>query len=141
MPAASVTPPGPILSASVTLTSAQVLAIFTTPVTIVPAPGAGLAIVPVFVAYNYTFGGTAYTDGGGNLQLQIGTIPAFGAFATVGFWDQAVSKITVQTTQRSVQNVSAWANKAMQVSQNTANPTGGNGTVTVTVAYMVVPVS
>lgn len=140
---ADVSPAGafPVASATVTLTSAQVLAIFTTPVTIVPAPGSGLALVPVAWLSNYTYGGTAYTDGGGNFQLQAGT-SVLGSFATAaGFWTASASEMKLLSNFTPNLTVTNWANKAVTVQQSTGNPTLGNGTVTVTVAYMVVPVS
>lgn len=141
MPTASITPPGPILSASVTLTSAQVLAIFTTPVTVVPAPGAGLQAIPLAAVYDYTFVSTAYTDNGGNLGIKTGGSALFGSFdfATSTFWTATASRIVTR-----IGNLNTGAtnpNLSLVVQQDTANPTLGNGTVTVTVAYMVVPVS
>lgn len=145
MPTATITPPGPILSASVTLTSAQVLASFTTAVTIVPAPGAGLALVPISLILNYQFKTTAYTDNGGKLNLYWGN-PAGQStvmgVTTSGFWASSVSRFDpIVSLTLGSQNASAVANLPLSVKQDTANPTLGDGLVAVTVAYMVVPVS
>lgn len=43
------------------VSSAQLLALDVTPITLVPAPGAGTAIIVDEVVYNYTFGTTPYT--------------------------------------------------------------------------------
>lgn len=142
MPAATITPPGPILSASVTLTSAQVLAIFTTPVTVVPAPGAGLAIVPIIAIYDYVAGTTPYTDGGGSLRINVGNVFGLAQLTTASFWTAASSRVSsVNAAIASVVQTTNLANGALTVSSSTANPTLGNGTVAVTVAYMVVPVA
>jgi hypothetical protein len=44
------------------LSSSDILNSFTTPITIVPAPGAGFALVLLGSAYNYVFGTTPYTS-------------------------------------------------------------------------------
>src|SRR5215469_14468470 len=50
-----------------TLTSAQLLALFTTPVTIIPAPGANMYIHVLGVDMHFTFVTTAYTLNSGTL--------------------------------------------------------------------------
>lgn len=133
---------GAIQTVTVTLTSAQVLALHTTPVTVVQAPGAGLAIVPVSAMFNYQFGGTAYTDGGGNITLAGNGTGNYASFASAGFWDQGSSKVKPFTALTNPAVVSlAAVESAIQVGQNTANPTLGNGLLAVTVAYYVVAVS
>lgn len=138
----NVTPASPVQVARVTLTSPQVLACFTTAVTIVPAPGAGLLLVPFSVTFNYTFVTTAYTDHGGNLQLRWGT--GFGissGLPTLGFWTLATSQSAEPNIGPSPHAVSALVNQPLIVQQDTANPTLGDGTLTVTVFYGVVAVS
>ena len=56
-------------SSVTTLTAAQVLALNATPVQLLPAPGANLAIVLRAVLLELLYGGTAYTNGG-NANLQ-----------------------------------------------------------------------
>lgn len=52
---------GALYSAQISLSSAQILALHTTPVLIVSAPGADRYLSPVQVDYVYTFVTTAYT--------------------------------------------------------------------------------
>lgn len=127
-----------LLRADLLLSSAQLLSIFTTPVTIVPAPGAGLAIVPVSLALNVQFKGTPYVDHAGSLVLGAGGI-SFLTQSTAGFWDQGSSRNFFGAVANTVQASSAWANQPMTLFQNTANPTGGNGTMAVTLSYLVAP--
>src|SRR6266849_2081583 len=62
------------LRADVLLTSAQILALQTTPITLVAAPAAGLMIVPLSAIIR-VFGVTAaYTDVGGAVSLSVGTM-------------------------------------------------------------------
>lgn len=132
---------GSLRVTSVTLTAAQVLAIFTTPITVVPAPGAGLVAVPVYGIFNYTQVTTQYTDGGGALVLQWpggGGTQMNCSMTTNGFWNQAASRWGYADASRAAVPITSVVNQAVQVKQNTANPTLGDGTVTVTVAYILV---
>ena len=49
------------LLATITLSSSQLLSLSTTPVVLVPAPGAGLYLFPHSYMLEYNFGGTAYS--------------------------------------------------------------------------------
>lgn len=56
-------------SSITTLTTAQVLALNATPIQLLPAPGANLAIILRAVLLELLYGGTAYTNGG-NANIQ-----------------------------------------------------------------------
>lgn len=129
-----------ILSNTVTLTSAQILALNATPVTIVPAPAAGMIIVPIGIYVQYNFNTIAYTGGdrlfffyagAGNTGVApeldgLVTAPAssshgFSAGASVGvghLGDDTASAILVQGI--------AYA--------------AGNGTLKIVTYYQIVPV-
>ena len=64
-PAGTSTGGGVVLSATVTISSAEILAGLTTPITIVAAPGAGKVIQPVLSFYSLQFGTVAYTNSTG----------------------------------------------------------------------------
>lgn len=125
--------------ATVPLTSAQLLAIFTTPVTLVAAPGAGLAHIPIHANCVYVAGGTPYTDHAGSINVAVGTL-GFLQKVTAGWWDQAASQVIyMPLAGQQLQPVSSWANQAITIAQTTANPTGGNGTALITVTYVTIP--
>lgn len=100
-------------------------------------------ILPIVMSANYTFVTTQYTDHGGALNLiASGASHVWNGMTTVGIWDQTASQVrALPLSQSATTAASQLANKAVIVQQSTANPTGGDGTVTVTVLYIVVPVS
>ena len=59
-----------IYSATLNLTNAQIKALFTTPITIVPAQGAGTVITVTSIIVKYIYGGTNAFTGGGNLNIR-----------------------------------------------------------------------
>lgn len=137
----------PVQTSIVTLTSMQLLSIFTTPVQLIAAPGANKVIVPMRCAQVFNPVTTPYTDHGGDLILGIGTINAafweFDGIATAGFWDQATKQLNSDQgggIGPSTGALSDWANQPVIAGQDTANPTGGDGTVTFTTYYVVLDV-
>jgi hypothetical protein len=75
---------GSVNTIKVSLTSADILALFTTPFTLIPAQGAGTLINVLKVWYKYNFNTTAYT-GGGSLTVIYNNslIPATTAFSNL----------------------------------------------------------
>lgn len=64
------------------LSSADLLALNTTPITVASAIGAGYALVPVGISYRYTYGTAAYT-GSYNIQLKSSTATGSDVFLTI----------------------------------------------------------
>lgn len=140
MPDVNTSGVAPLQAVSVTLTSTQVLALHTTPVTVVGGQP-GQALIPLWSVWDYVAGTTAYTDGGGNIQLFTPVAATWVAFASAGFWDQATSQGKSEVSSAAGFAIASISGAALRVQQATANPTLGNGTVTVTVLYAVVAVS
>lgn len=127
---------GVIERVEVTLTSAQIKALFTTPVVLVPAPGAGRYIQILSITGKLKYGTVAYTganavelrytDGSGTKVT--GDLAAAWLNATANRVDTAIA--TAQT------NITA--NAPVVVAVPTANPGAGDSTVQFDVLYRVV---
>jgi hypothetical protein len=131
---------------SIDLTSAQILALFTTPVQIVPAPPAGFRIVPVLIEILFTGGSVAYLDGGGGAV----TFALGAAGPTQALASNAVFLVTVSPNRRT--QIIPWAGDtdtagnpptsdavALFIQKATANFTAGNGTARVNVYFLFEP--
>lgn len=128
---------------TVTLSSAQLLALQTTPVTLVAAPGVGFSIIPTLIVIKFFGGGVAYTDAGGAVSFQNGSMSA-------ALPSNAIFLVTVSPTRRiqsfpwpgatdTAGNPPSDDNAALTISKATNQFAAGNGTATVLVFYAIVP--
>ena len=76
-----------------TLSSAQLLALLGTPITLVPAPGVGFSVVPTMIVIKFFGGGAAYTDAGGAVTFSNGSMSA-----TLG--TNAIFLVTISPNRR-----------------------------------------
>lgn len=125
------------------LSSAQLLAIQTTPITLLPAPGPGFKTVLIAAVIEMIAGSVAYTDAGGAVSF------------TQGSWTQALAANTVflaTANQRNAQSVDfaalgtsaaapTYENAALTLAKATNNFAAGNGIATVTLYYTIEPVN
>jgi hypothetical protein len=130
---------------SVELTSAQILALHTTPVNLVPAPGVGFRIVPILFFMRLIAGAVAYLDaGGGAVELEVGPT-AFQALAS-----NAVFLTTVApniATEALGANLAAQldtpgnppddANVPLAITKATGHFTAGTGTMHISGLYLI----
>jgi hypothetical protein len=135
------------LSATVTLTTAQILALLTTPITLVPAPGAGKAIVLRHVFLEYLPVSIIYSFNPGTGQLVIGTVAQITAsqqpFAAspAGLLDQSVKSVLQKLPNTFIAQPSTNVdNGALVIQEQNSAFTAGNGQLKVTVFYSVVSV-
>ena len=128
---------------TVTLSSAQILALLGTPVLLVAAPGVGFTIIPTMIVVKFFGSGVAYTDVGGAVQFTNGSMSA--ALAS-----NAIFLVTVSPNRRiqsfpwpgatdTAANPPSDDNVALFISKLTNNFAAGTGTATVLVWYYVVP--
>ena len=125
------------------ISSAQILAINTTPVVIAAAPGANKVNVPMLMGVKYTFGGTAYATGGQFL----------GVFETdetgllwVGLESGLTPILTLGADVTRIKTISSAAfdsavNKPLVLTLPLADPTLGNGTLKFKLLYKVMDFS
>jgi hypothetical protein len=126
------------LNAQVSLSSAQILALNATPVTLVAAPGAGKVIVVRGITFKMVTTATAYANGG---ALEFRYTNASGAKVTA---DIAAAVVTAGagTSYTSVAGVTTSltnvANAAIVVDNATAAFDTGTGTAQVSIVYDVI---
>jgi hypothetical protein len=128
------------LRADVILTSAQILALLGTPITLVAAPAAGLMIIPELVIIR-VFGLTAaYTDAGGAVSFACGTMSTALAANTIftgptnGQRSQQVITFAGTSTAAATPTNEA---AALTISKATNNFAAGSGTAHISVFYSV----
>jgi len=122
-----------IQTAVVTLTSAQILTLNTTPVVIVPAPGAGLTIIGDYMVLKYLNGGTNYAGGGAfSMQYSGGAT----LFATLPA--STITGASATATAPTTGAVTGSINTAVTITNATGNFTTGNGTIVILMSYVIV---
>jgi len=123
---------GTVRVAKVTLTSAQVQALVTTPITLVEAPGAGMIVSVLSATCYIDYNSVAYTTGA-DILIEYGT-------ATIVTFD-GVLALTADTVMVASPAgsavVAAVANAAVVITADGV-PGAGNSPVTVSVVYTLI---
>ena len=120
--------------ATVTLTSAQVLALFTTPITLIAAPGAGKFIQIFDITAKMTYKSATYA---GANALEIRYTNAAGVKVSA---DIPTSFINSASSVNYVGTIAAGviaANVPVVAAVPTANPTTGNSAITLEIFYAI----
>jgi hypothetical protein len=126
--------------AQVTLTAAEIIAMGTTPVSVLPAPGAGQVIIPVAFHLQTKPGGTAFTGGG------VVSFEYHGTSIVPHASSIAAAVVTSATASNNLLPVDAAAiqpptNTGIDILNATAPFAAGNGTIVVTIWYRVLTLS
>lgn len=123
---------GTVKVAKVTLTSAQVQALVTTPITLVPAPGAGMIVSILSATCYLDYNSVAYTTGA-DILIEYGT-------ATVVTFD-GVLALTADSVMVASQSgsavVASFSNAPVLITADDV-PADGNSPVTVSVVYTLI---
>lgn len=129
--------------AAVEITSAELLALYTTPKELVAAPGAGKVLEFVSLMLAYDYGTTEYTIGSaGNFQVKLTDKSGQSvseARAATGFIDQTADIIWLAPSINAASGGSGGgsANVPLVLYLATANPTSGDGVLHAKVVYRV----
>lgn len=125
---------GYIIKRSITLTSAQILALFTTPITVIPAAGAGTVIVVNKLVAKLPYVSTTYA---GANALEVRYTNAAGAKATADLPTSFLNSASTAYYKAIEASVAPVENSPVVVAIPTANPTVGNSTIVLEIEYAV----
>ena len=126
---------------SVTLTTAQVLALATTPIELVAAPGAGNYIEFLGAQFILDYNSIAYTEAGDNLGIKYtdaAGVQVSSTIETTGFIDQIADTITSAIpAQDAIVAAAAAVNQALVLDNLGSNVAAGNSPLIVKISYRV----
>lgn len=125
---------GELFSVKVHVTSAELLAIQTTPKVIVANQGANTLIVPVIMIIKYNFATAAYTS---NLNLNVGSASFPTLIAANGILGNTADAIAMRTASINTTATGYTLDEALRLSCASGNPAGGDASVDVFVSYKV----
>jgi hypothetical protein len=128
--------------ASITIPTASVLTLNTTPLTIVAAPGAGLAIQVVSATASMTYNTTAYATNGVLSLISLGSVISQANLTANGFLFGTVTRnVSFEITKSAlITDTQIGVNTPLLVQVDTADPTAGDSDIIVTVLYRILPI-
>lgn len=122
----------------VSLTSAQILALNTTPILCIPAPGAGKVIDVLSVLVKYNYGTSPYSVAAGGLALRSLGTTSRQLNIIKSIIEQTFSTLTHSNAYYADNNDQLLSNVAVYIEALTSNPTGGDGTIDLYINYRII---
>jgi len=129
------------LVVKVDLTSAQILALFTTPITVAAAVGAGYSLLPQSLSYRYTYGSAAYVIASTGIVLCHSTKAASAYITEVvsnTILQAGASRSGITFSNTASSSNALVENDSLQLKIATGNPTTGDGTLTMWITYSII---
>lgn len=120
-----------IFSLKKTLSSAEILALHSTPIEIVPAPGSGKFIDILSCDVKLNYGTTTYVSSGGAPALRNPS----SSNVPVSFYNNVLTLTSSQITRSNFSSCKLYENEAIECFVATSNPTTGNGTLDIYITY------
>ncbi|PYV58468.1 MAG: hypothetical protein DMG96_16585 [Acidobacteria bacterium] len=129
-----------VQTASVTLSSAQLLSLHSSPVQLIPPPGAGNIIKPVSITLQYKAGSAPYNASDGNFAIGTPSLPGATHGPGGGFIDQTSDQVAyVGAFGGASGSRGNFENQPIIVQQNGSTDwTAGDGSVVVNISYTIV---
>jgi hypothetical protein len=132
--------PASATSVSVAISSANFLALNSTPKSLVPSPGSGYIVRPEYFLFTMTRTSTAYTSGG---ALEFRYTNASGAKVAADIAATVVTDggagVELNSVGGIVSSITPVANAAITLNSASANFASGTGTAVMRVVYRVIP--
>ena len=128
------------ITTKIALTANQLQTVFTSPVTLIPSPGAGKVLDIMSVMISFDAGNTVYDFGAGNvLNLETNNIPQFNInIGTLNSATDLIAKLEINAAAASQINLPSGVPLVLQA--NSANPTQGNGLLYLNIFHRVLTV-
>lgn len=128
-----------IITVKVSLSSAEILALNTTPKTLIAAPGAGKIIQPIIYLWVYTYGTVTYATNTNADVYYTGSLVLTGTTilnrTASTIQRQGTASVTAASFLVASQDIT---NKALMLNVQTGDPTAGDGTLAVHVSYLII---
>ena len=124
-----------VKEASLTIATADVLQLNTTPIEVIPAPGAGFAIRVLSAEMKMVYVSADYATNT-SLVLIADTLTEKQAGTNIGISQSAFSNIEIEVNSES--EVQIIDNKPINITIETGNPTAGDSDIKVYVSYRII---